>query len=324
MQSRDAARTAAISAEDRVAARRERLLEAGLELFGTRGFDATGVKEICREARPDRPLLLRVVPRRPARCSSPSSTASPTSCSPRSRRRWPRSPPSPSRSCARRSARSCARWPTTRACARIVFSEAGGAGAEVELHMRATLRRFTALVAATARPHVGADVPDERGADRARSSLVGHARARRHRVAGRRARHADRRRSSTTAPASSSRSSRAPPVPSTDDDRAARRADRGALRRRGAPDERPRGHRRPRALRRGRAHLPPARAGGEARDRVAPGEERPRRRAGAARRGRRGRRDARGGRPRRARAWRSSTRRSASRWSSATPTTTRT
>ena len=49
------------------------------------------------------------------------------------------------------------------------------------------------------------------------------------------------------------------------DDRAARRADRGALRRRRARDGRPRGHRRPPALRGGRPRVPPARAGGEAR-----------------------------------------------------------
>src|SRR3954453_20418047 len=39
-----------VSAEDRIAGRRERLLDAGLELFGTRGYGATGVKDICREA----------------------------------------------------------------------------------------------------------------------------------------------------------------------------------------------------------------------------------------------------------------------------------
>lgn len=39
-----------IGAEDRVAARRGKLLEAGLELFGTRGYSATGVKDLCRAA----------------------------------------------------------------------------------------------------------------------------------------------------------------------------------------------------------------------------------------------------------------------------------
>src|SRR4029077_5184552 len=39
-----------VSAEDRIAARRAKLLDAGLELFGTRGYATTGVKDVCREA----------------------------------------------------------------------------------------------------------------------------------------------------------------------------------------------------------------------------------------------------------------------------------
>ncbi|MGY2060393.1 TetR/AcrR family transcriptional regulator, partial [Nocardia gipuzkoensis] len=39
-----------IDAELRVAARREQLLRAGYELFGTRGVLDTGVKDVCREA----------------------------------------------------------------------------------------------------------------------------------------------------------------------------------------------------------------------------------------------------------------------------------
>src|SRR6476620_10173510 len=39
-----------ISADERIAVRRAKLLDAGLELFGTRGFRATGVKDVCREA----------------------------------------------------------------------------------------------------------------------------------------------------------------------------------------------------------------------------------------------------------------------------------
>src|SRR5947199_3816103 len=39
-----------VSASQRVAARHERLLDAALELYGTRGYVATGVKDICREA----------------------------------------------------------------------------------------------------------------------------------------------------------------------------------------------------------------------------------------------------------------------------------
>ncbi|MBF6542489.1 TetR/AcrR family transcriptional regulator [Nocardia brasiliensis] len=39
-----------VGAADRVAARRDKLLAAGLELFGTRGYPATGVKDLCRTA----------------------------------------------------------------------------------------------------------------------------------------------------------------------------------------------------------------------------------------------------------------------------------
>ena len=39
-----------VSAQERMTERRERLLEAGLEEFGTRGFGQTGVKDICRQA----------------------------------------------------------------------------------------------------------------------------------------------------------------------------------------------------------------------------------------------------------------------------------
>ncbi|MFI6365372.1 TetR/AcrR family transcriptional regulator [Nocardia sp. NPDC050630] len=50
MQRRPVRTYGGIGAEDRVAARRSKLLEAGLELFGTRGYSATGVKDLCRAA----------------------------------------------------------------------------------------------------------------------------------------------------------------------------------------------------------------------------------------------------------------------------------
>src|SRR5689334_11890446 len=39
-----------VSALERIAARRQKLLDAGLALFGTQGFAATGVKDVCRQA----------------------------------------------------------------------------------------------------------------------------------------------------------------------------------------------------------------------------------------------------------------------------------
>ena len=39
------------SADDRLTRRRRQLLDAGLELFGTAGYRATTVRQLCREAK---------------------------------------------------------------------------------------------------------------------------------------------------------------------------------------------------------------------------------------------------------------------------------
>ena len=142
-----------VSAADRVVERRERLLDAALELYGTRGFAATGVKDICREAHlTDRyfyesfrdaeqlftaaydraaDALLRLVADRVA-------AAGPD--------------PEPQvRAAIEAFVRTLA---DDRRTARVLFVETASAGREVERHVRATLRRFAELVAATAEPHV--------------------------------------------------------------------------------------------------------------------------------------------------------------------------
>ena len=136
-------------------------MEAGLELFGTRGFDATGVKEICRAAdvtdryfyesfRDRRALFVAVFDRVTDGLFTAVAEAV-AEVEPR---------PEPQlRAAIGTFVRALA---DDRRLPRVVFSETGGAGAEVELHMRATLRRFTALVAATARQHLPAGVPEER------------------------------------------------------------------------------------------------------------------------------------------------------------------
>jgi hypothetical protein len=58
------------------------------------------------------------------------------------------------------------------AVARVVFVESASAGAEVAQHMRATLRRFARLVAATARPHLPQAIPDQ-ALDLGALSMVG-------------------------------------------------------------------------------------------------------------------------------------------------------
>jgi AcrR family transcriptional regulator len=150
-----------ISAAERVAARRERLMGAGLELFGTQGFDATGVREICRAAgvtdryfyesfRDSRALFTAVFDRVTdglfTAVAQAVAEAGPE-------------PEAQLRAAIGTFVRALADDPRL---PRIVFSEAGGAGAEVEQHMRQTLRRFTALVAATARRHLPAGASDDR------------------------------------------------------------------------------------------------------------------------------------------------------------------
>jgi AcrR family transcriptional regulator len=149
-----------VSEAERVAARRARLLDAGLELFGTRGFDATGVREICRRAgltdryfyesfRDSRALFTAVFDRVTDDLFAAVATA------------VAEAEPAPEpqlRAAIGAFVHALADDPRL---PRVVFSEAGGAGAEVEQHMRGTLRRFTGLVAATARRHLPRDASDE-------------------------------------------------------------------------------------------------------------------------------------------------------------------
>jgi AcrR family transcriptional regulator len=149
-----------VSAAERIAARRARLLDAGLELFGTQGFSATGVKDVCRaggltdryfyESFSDsRELFLAVFDRLTDDLFSAVAIAAARSAAdPEDQLREaigtfigaltddPRKP-------------------------RVLFAEAAAAGPEAAAHMRATLRRFGALVAATARAHLPAGTPEE-------------------------------------------------------------------------------------------------------------------------------------------------------------------
>lgn len=145
-----------VSAVDRVAGRRARLLDAGLELFGTRGYSATGVKDVCREAGltdryfyesfTDRTALFLAVfdGRIEALFGATVAAVADAGADPRAQLRAatgsfldaiaadPRIP-------------------------RVIFSEPASVGPEAEQHMRVSLRRFASLVSATARIHL----PDE-------------------------------------------------------------------------------------------------------------------------------------------------------------------
>lgn len=160
-----------VSAADRAAARRAALIDAAIRLFGTHGYVATGVKDLCREAGvSDRYFyesfrdrgelyaaafhhvvteLLAVVggaaladvgaPERQARAAVDSFighlTAEP-------------------------------------AKARLLFLEVGAVGGEVGREVRASTRRFAELLAGAARPHLPPGTSDLR-LTMAALSLVG-------------------------------------------------------------------------------------------------------------------------------------------------------
>lgn len=149
-----------ISATERVAARRERFLEAGLELFGTKGYAATGVKDVCKQAGlTDRYFY-----------ESFSSTSALfitvfdqvietlfTSVAERVAAAQPR-----------RTTQLGAGISTflhalgeDRRKLRVIFAEPAVAGSEAEAHMRESLRRFSGLVAETARSTRTTRMPEE-------------------------------------------------------------------------------------------------------------------------------------------------------------------
>jgi AcrR family transcriptional regulator len=146
---------AGVPAAERVAQRRARLLDAGLELYGTRGFAATGVKDLCRAAgltdryfyesfRDSRALFLAVFDREADRLLEAVAAAVLA---------VPAEPEPQVRAAIATFVRALSADPRT---ARVIFSEPAAVGPEAERHMRATLARFADLVEATARIHVDA------------------------------------------------------------------------------------------------------------------------------------------------------------------------
>lgn len=142
-----------------MAVRRARLLDAALELYGTQGYVATGVKDICREAgltdryfyesfKGSTELFSATFDRATGELfqlvAAAAAEADPD-------------PEAQVRAAIGAFANGLAADPRL---ARVIFLETASAGPEVELHMRATLRRFAGLVAATARPHLPAPVPE--------------------------------------------------------------------------------------------------------------------------------------------------------------------
>ena len=149
-----------VSGEDRVAARREKLLDAGLERFGTAGWGGTGVKDICREARltdryfyesfSDRlALFTAVFDRETQRLLQGVATA------------VLGVEPEPRAQISAAIETFVGALAADPRVARVIFREAGAAGAQADAHMRATLRQFAALIVETARPHLGRQVSED-------------------------------------------------------------------------------------------------------------------------------------------------------------------
>src|SRR4051794_1312099 len=149
-----------LSAVERIAARRTKLLDAGLELFGTRGFATTGVKDICRQAAlTDRyfyesfndggELFLAVFDRLTDELFTAVAVAV-AECG-----------DDPERQLRTAIGTFIHALATDPRKSRVLFAEAAAAGADAAAHMRMTLRRFAALVAATARRHLPAETSDE-------------------------------------------------------------------------------------------------------------------------------------------------------------------
>ena len=149
-----------VSAGERIAARRTKLLDAGLELFGTRGYAATGVKDICREAgltdryfyesfTDSEALFLAVFDQLTEQLFASVAAAVVEGGG---------DAEGQLRSAIGVFVEALAADPRK---PRVLFMEAAAAGPSAAAHMRSTLRRFADLVAATARLHLPSKTPDE-------------------------------------------------------------------------------------------------------------------------------------------------------------------
>jgi AcrR family transcriptional regulator len=148
-----------VSATERVALRRAALLDAGLELFGTEGYARTRVKDLCRQAGlTDRyfyesfagtdDLFLAVFDR----IIDELFTAVAEAVADADPRLVPQL-----RAGIGTFVHALADDPRK---LRVVFTEAAGAGHGAEGHMRASLRRFSGLVADTARRELTVSLPE--------------------------------------------------------------------------------------------------------------------------------------------------------------------
>jgi AcrR family transcriptional regulator len=148
-----------VSASERVAARRERLLHAALERYGTHGFIATGVKDVCRQAGlTDRYFYESFHDSSQLFTATYDRTAAELLALVASRVAAVRPEPELQvRAAIETFVRALAEDPRK---ARVLFVETASAGEDAERHVRTSLRRFADLVAATARPHLPPAIPN--------------------------------------------------------------------------------------------------------------------------------------------------------------------
>lgn len=149
-----------VGASERVEERRRRLLDAGLEAFGTNGVVATGVKDICRiagvtdryfyESFPDSTaLLLAVFDRANTQLLAVVAGALLAA---------PPDPDAQARAAVESYVRALAADPRL---PRVIFVELSAGGRDAERHMRAALRDFSRMVESAAKAFLPPDFPDD-------------------------------------------------------------------------------------------------------------------------------------------------------------------
>lgn len=147
-----------LSTTERVAARRARLVDTAVELYGTRGFAATGIKDICRAAGlTDRYFYESFAGQAELFAAAfEQSSATLLDTLARAVSVAPPDPEAQARAAVRGFVGTIVDDPRI---ARLLFVEPAAVGGTVEEEVRRSIRRFADLIAATARPHVS-EVPD--------------------------------------------------------------------------------------------------------------------------------------------------------------------
>jgi AcrR family transcriptional regulator len=148
-----------VSAKERIAARRERLIDAGLDLFGTRGLASTGVKDVCRQAgltdryfyesfKSSEELFVEVFDRVASEIFNVVMRAL-GSAQP--------DPESQVRAAIGSYVRALADDPRK---GRVLFIEPVAAGERADRHARASIRQFAAAVSTIGSSHLPPGLPD--------------------------------------------------------------------------------------------------------------------------------------------------------------------